>query len=95
MELVEEFGAFLVLNTAEEIKPDVAEWGLMRMRHLLKQLSATERSELVTYFEQKLPETGEPYTPFLRELPDILELRPDSVQYRGAYTPGEPRQRQG
>ena len=60
MELVEEFAAFLVLNQADDLKPDAAEWGLMRMRDLLKQLSASERSDLVTYLEQKLPLTGDP-----------------------------------
>src|SRR2546423_261160 len=51
-------------------------------RDLVKQLSAGERSDLVTYLEQKHQMTGDPYTPFLRELPDILELRPGSGRLR-------------
>ena len=53
MEVVEEFGAYLDLNSSDELKPEVAEWGRMRLRTHLAELSDADQARLTEFLERQ------------------------------------------
>lgn len=75
MAVAEEFAAFLTLSKPDELKPEVAEWGMTRLRDLLSELNAEERVAFVAYLERSAEDSDGDYAIFVAELPERLGLR--------------------
>jgi len=49
--------AVVTLNTPDELKPEVADWGMMRLRERLSELDDLQRAALVAYLERGAAES--------------------------------------
>jgi hypothetical protein len=77
MQVVEEFAAFLQFNTPEELAPEAAQLGKVRLRSLIDQLSPSEKASLANFLgEQHAHSTGE-YRTWIEGLPSQLGLVPE------------------
>jgi hypothetical protein len=74
MQVVEEFAAFLDLNKPEELRPEVAEWGRMRLRTLVDQLSDDEKRELAQFLQDEHANSDGAFREWIEQLPDRLGL---------------------
>ncbi len=74
MEFVEEFAAFLDFNRPHELRPAVAEWGRMRLRTLVDQLSEDEKRELAAFLEDRRAHSDGAYREWMDDLPQRLGL---------------------
>jgi hypothetical protein len=75
MGIVEEFAAFVTLNKPDDLKPEVAKWGMTRLQERLSELDGPQRAALVAYLERSAEESEGYYAVFAAELPDVLGLR--------------------
>ena len=78
MQVVEEFAAFLDLNDADALRPDVAEWGRMRLATLVSQLSDDQKRELGRFLEDQREHSDGAYRDWIAQLPHRLGL-PDET----------------
>ena len=68
------FAAFLDLNRPDELKPEVAEWGRMRLRTLISQLSDEEKRELTRFLKDERDRAGGMYREWIEDLPERLGI---------------------
>jgi NADH:ubiquinone oxidoreductase subunit C len=74
MEVVEEFAAFLDHKGADELKPEVADWGRTRLRAHLAKLSDADKVRLAAFFDQKRNLSSGAYRDWLDGLSSRLGL---------------------
>ena len=74
MQVVEEFAAFLELNGADELDPEVAEWGRMRLRTRLAELTSADKERLAQFLDQQRDLSTGAYRDWMEGLPGRLGL---------------------
>ena len=74
MQIMEEFAAFLDLDKADVLDPEVAEWGRMRLRTHLAELSDADRDRLVLFLESQRELSSGAYRDWIEGLPARLGL---------------------
>jgi hypothetical protein len=74
MQVVEEFAAFLDLGSSDELSPEFASWGRMRLSTLLAQLPDAGKRELSAFLERQHELSTDAYGEWIDGLPSRLGL---------------------